>query len=86
LRNKSGLRREKFLEERGGAGGDVAAKRKVKFPSDFLPAWIEEEMGGMGGVGCEPGKGRFSGGHARADMMMKRRREKFDRGVSGLER
>ena len=40
-------------------------------------------------MGCDPGKGRFYGGHARAGMMMKRRREKFDRGfrfdlVSGL--
>jgi len=22
-----------------------------EFPSDFLPAWVEEEMGGMGGFG-----------------------------------
>ena len=42
--------------------GDVPAKWKVKFPSDFLPAWIEEEMGGMGRLGSEPGKGRFYGG------------------------
>ncbi len=31
-------------------------------------------------MGSEPGKGRFSGEHARAGMMMKRKREKFDRG------
>ena len=64
----------------GGVGGDVPAKWKVKFSSNFLPAWIEEEMGEHGGLWSEPGKGRFSGGHARAGMMMKRRREKFDRG------
>jgi len=36
--------------------GVVPAKVKVKFPSDFLPAWIEGEMGGMGDWGVSRGR------------------------------
>ena len=34
----------------------MSAKWKVKFPSDFLSVWIEEEMGGMGGWGVSRGR------------------------------
>jgi len=40
----------------------VPAKWKVKFLSDFLPAWIEEEMGGMGDWGVSRGREGSMGG------------------------
>jgi len=34
----------------------VLAKRDVKFPSNFLPPWIEGEMGGVGDLGVSRGR------------------------------